>query len=162
LPTKAEREDIERRLKGGETAPEIAKALGVRLRQVRTIADSLRRETTLARATSLEATIEAVVRDAPPLEAASVADVSRATRDELVRVQARLLAILDRSSILLYDTLTDGDAHRAQQLAIVVGVTVDQVKKVLREIRDLVSESQDAIETSWVTVVRDEEDPSAP
>jgi hypothetical protein len=43
--------------------------------------------------------------------------------------------------------------------AVVLGISLDQSHKIIRELRDLSSESQEDQETGWVVVVRDDEAP---
>jgi hypothetical protein len=148
----------------GQTAREISTALRLRIGTVEAaIAGERVRPTSTAIATPNDFVLrdELANRRAELCEKAKVTpqEISRVTRGQLVEVQHGILGILHCATKLLQQALDDGEPHSAQMYAVVLGISLDQSHKIIRELRDLSSESQEDQETGWVVVVRDDEAP---
>lgn len=151
----------------GETVKEIAAAMRLKIRTVElAIAGLPTGPPTAIEVAPCDTTLrdELSNRRAELLAKAQVThqEIAAITRGQLVEVQQRIFGVLAAVSRLLGKALDDEDAHAAQMYAVVLGITVDQSHKILRELRDLEAEAQEDQETGWVVVVREDGAPDGP
>jgi hypothetical protein len=86
------------------------------------------------------------------------AELAQLVRGRLVKTQVDLLTAVGRASEALRRALSEEQPHPqgCQQMSIVLGVLLDQMSKITRELRDLRAASQDDIEVGYSIVERED------